>query len=110
MPISNPGAQLEYVELVGNENKAATGAGAFEDWDISGVVPAGTKFVEVHCRGSTTAGINGVRENGSALARVVTQLSNSSWEVQVKVDAARVIEIYQANVSRGRFDIVGYWK
>lgn len=107
--IDVPAAGVTFTELAGGENKQATGAGAWEDWDISAIIGAGAVAALIQIRGSTTAGVNGCRKNGSALVRRPKQLNNATVCVLTECDASRIIEIYQANTARGAFDVLGYW-
>jgi len=98
-----------FTELAGSENKVVTTAGTWEDWDISGIVPAGTKaaLVGLWGYGSGTP-LMGARKNGSALVRQESVPLSGIILMTTEVDANRVMEIYADTVTR-RFEIKGYW-
>jgi len=109
-----------YVELAGAENKKTTGDSAWEDWDISAIIPAGTIAVEVGLGndvGAPGSSQMGVRTNGSALDRWMYVPSPAQainlpiTTVQVTPDASRIIEIWAANHTANgcSFHILGYW-
>ncbi len=113
---------LVFVELAGDEDKAVTGIDAWEDWDISAIVPAGTKSVLVAALHPSFLNIDepvGARQNGPTLDRsfgpfgitgVVNYRSITSTHgpMLTEVDASRVIEIYAGHTAI-RFGIKGYW-
>ena len=69
-------AGLTFTELAGIENHLAAGAGAWEDWDLSAIVPAGTVSVLVLVFKSGVGSKKaGARKNGTALDRPFTALT-----------------------------------
>ena len=107
------GGGLTYVELIGNQNKAATGADAWEDWDLSGIVPADTQFVEVWIyKISALSRYVGVRINGSAIERKwnMSGAAGKGMTTTVGVDANRKCEIFATSETTNyTFNIKGYW-
>ncbi len=101
-----------FYELAGGEDHTATGADAWEDWDISGIVPAGTKSVLLGITGNNQ--IVGARKNGSALTRFMYGVQPTAFNypfqtVVCECDSNRVIEIYSATDTVAEFNILGYW-
>lgn len=107
-------APLAFTELFSSVHVADT-EGAWEDWDISAIIPTGCAAVEVaiekHANGSV-----GARADGSALARLFSFQFSASTEhqpvtVTVPIGATRVIEIYDSVQSSNpsNFYIIGYW-
>jgi len=112
MTISNPGVALRYIELEGLAVKTVAIADAWEDWDLSALVPVGTFAVEImgHC--STNGQSIGARENGSAQDRI-----HYAWDggavltfmvATVKVPASRIIEVRNFTLT-DQFKLMGYW-
>lgn len=90
---------------------SAGGSSAFEDWDISAIVPAGTKAVEVSMTNKTGSAINmGVRKNGSALNRYPAVPGNISSVVMIcEVGSDLIIEVFTGDHTNSNFVITGYW-
>lgn len=108
-----PTSALTFVELAGGEDYTPTTASTWEDWDISGIVPVGTKYVLVHMSNTANNSWNyGARKNGSSLNRIVNlgPYSHANWTTEV--DENRVIEIYGTRdpPTSNYFNILGYWK
>ena len=102
-----------FTELVGDQNQTFTTEG-FEDWDISGYVPAGTKYVSVMMFRPDRSGAQmGCRKNGSALTRTWNIWVAETWAtcVPCEVDANRVIECRGDSTAADRceYSIIGYW-
>ncbi len=121
-PDSNPGdkrwtlcaAHAPGVDLVDRGDPATsdydltgfTRDGAWYDWDLSGVVPAGVSWVLLNISWSMTSGNDRmqIRKNGNSnaynLSTVRTQVANIriDFDVWVAVDANRVIEY---NITNG---------
>ena len=81
------------------ERKQVAAPGVWEDWDLSGIVPAGTHAVQLHLKNDSAANVNfSARTNGSARLwsdlreYLVTPRSRSALLVEVGAD--RIIEIY----------------
>ena len=110
-------ARLQYTELLGTDAHNAAGVAGWEDWDVSGIVPAGTKAVVVSVGCSNSASfIGGARDNGSALNRYAPLPTGAtsganSWGVMLvtECDSNRVIEVYAGNTTQVWFNIVGYF-
>lgn len=106
-------AGLSFTELAPGAEHNVTNTNTWEDWDISGKVPTGTKYVIVEMQ-KTGGGdaVMGARKNGSTLNRKVANgedVDNESVvDLITEVDANRVIEIF-ADSTRVDFYIVGYW-
>jgi len=101
-----------YTELAGGQNHVNANFSTWQDWDLSAVVAAGTKFVEVVIKGVAAGGVSaGVRKNGSALSRLVspTGTGNTSITMTVAVDASYIIETYNNDIANVHFDVIGYW-
>lgn len=83
----------------------------WQDWDLSGSVPEGTTYVEILII-ITPAGVAGVRDNGSALDRFITNPDNTYKQMinmTVAVDSNRVCERYSSNIATTEFTVIGYW-
>ena len=105
-----------FTELAGQENKQVAVINTWEDWDLSAIVPAGTKAVLVEIRLIFSANqVSGVRKNGSALNRLQSTSTPSTTvisfrDILTEVDANRTIEIYGSLASVYlHFSILGYW-
>lgn len=102
---------LTFTELSGKQRYAAVGV-AWEDWDISALVPVGTKYVEVLIFNRNAGTFyHGVRANGSVLDRTQQGCTGyNSVSVTTPVDANRIIEVIcDTNVLYAWFGILGYW-
>lgn len=109
-----PANLLIFTELAGGENHAATGAGAWEDYDLSAIVPAGTVMVLMQILYKTADNIDcsaGCRKNGTALARLLGGVGRGHPTALLitNVDANRVIDIYAGVVAECDFSVLGYW-
>ena len=109
-------AGLTFTELAGGEDHQVTNTNTWEDWDISAIVPAGTKavLVEIHLQFSANQ-VAGARKNGSALNRYQSTGTPSATVVSFRslvteVDDNRIIEVYGSLASAYlTFSILGYW-
>ena len=109
-------AGLTLTELAGGEAHQVTNINTWEDWDISAIVPAGTKavLVEIYIKFSSNQ-VSGVRKNGSALERKQSTGTPSDTSVAYRhilteVDNNRIIEVYGSLASANlTFSILGYW-
>jgi len=110
--ISNPPAGLAYTELAGSQDHHAVGASAWEAWDISAIVPAGARVVEVMVENIAQAAVLtfGCRDSGSALARL-TQHDATVLKTMTMLCPCtlQTIEIYAQMVAGTHFSIIGYW-
>jgi len=107
--INAPVAKLEYHEII--TAWQATGAvSTWTAWDLSGDIPAGALYAEIAIRLSGTSSY-GVRKNGSALARLVSNAAAGKGVVTMTValDAGRIIELYDTGGANTACAI-GYWK
>lgn len=109
---------LLFSELVGGGSHNTAGFGAWEDWDLSAIVPAGTAAVLVkmyHFVTGDAFSTKGARNNGSGLSRLIEPLDKSTQFLLTPCDGSRIIEIYD-NGDGGvpgittNFTIFGYWK
>jgi len=109
-------AGLTFTELAGGEDHQVTNTNTWEDWDLSAIVPAGTKavLVEIYLQFSANQ-VSGVRKNGSSLNRyqstgTPTNTVVSFRNILTEVDDNRIIEIYGSLASAYlTFSILGYW-
>ena len=97
---------LEYTELVSTTH-VVTNNNTWEDWDVSGIVPAGTTEVELWIN-LLTGGNYGARKNGSALNRYFEWSVAAGWiTMWVPLDSSRICEIYAPNTA-STFQVIGY--
>lgn len=108
--VSNPIPSPLFNELANTVTTTNAGVGAWENWDLSGTLPAGTVAALFLCCNSTNGGTCGVREDGSVLARNVARYDNGiSYHAAIcKVPPSRIVEIYQSHDIE-TFYCVGYW-
>jgi len=104
MPLNNPSPAIEYTEAFSVVHNNA-GVGAWEDWDISALIPPGCRTVDILCSIAAGGPTVGVRTNGSALNRYVK--TGDSIIFTVKPDLSRIIDIY-SNLALTNFQVVGY--
>ena len=110
-------SDIVFTELVGGQDRHVGAAATWTDWDISAIVPAGTKSVIVAMVNIDTVNVKsaGARKNGSALDRrgtlPLTAGAAESWDFSLltECDANRVIEIYAQTDASIHFNILGYW-
>ncbi len=98
----------DFYEIATSGSHTASGTSAWEDWDISAIVPADTKYVEVVIKAGA-AHTAGVRENGTSNDRTVSNGGGGLAFRTCKCDSNRIIEIYTTYAST-YFYITGYWK
>ena len=90
--------------------KAATGSGSWEDWDISALVPVGTRYVDVQVLNTASSTQNaGVRENGSSVVRYQAGKNYAIAPFKVAVGSSLTIEIYAQDNAGQYFYITGYY-
>lgn len=108
-----------YFEVLGAPSSQANNI-TWQDWDISAIVPAGTKAVEVEISLSypdSGSMQGGVRNNGSALSRLITVSGGGSGSctgtstvvVISQIDTNRILERYSLDITKVAFQIIGYW-
>lgn len=109
------GGGVAFTELAGGENKAVAVASTWGDWDLSAIVPIGTKSVLVAVGASTALYVTGARKKGSTLERTTPGVdfaaaSLTGWAMTflTECDVNRVIQIYCSNTGP-KFNILGYW-
>jgi len=104
----------QYVEMTSINYK--DGNGAWTDWDLSSLVPVGTKMVFIearHITGTASASDVGARQNGSSLDWKTGLIgcntatgATTSHSMIAGVDSNRIVEIYGS--SNIRFYLKGY--
>jgi len=108
----------DFVELDGGTSHGQVANNNWEDWDLSGVLPAGTKAILLaarHAGSSPGTGTVGARKDGSALGRNDWQLSAGSYDslsIIAEVPVSRIIETYgqkATTVTTTTFRLMGYW-
>lgn len=112
MPLNNITLQqLQLYEIAYNAPHNPAGADAWENWDISAIIPADALWVEVLCYNDGIGnGQGGVRADGSTVNRLVLAYDGQGWTCTVK-NVGRVIEIFSAGLGTNfKFCITGYWK
>jgi len=106
-----PAAGLVFTEMKSSSHYPSTGD--WEDWDLSGIVPSGTKYVLVFFtnRDSINHQDMGARKNGSTVDRYAYMaVEYGAVMALTEVDANRIIEIKGTGGSTNmRFQIWGYW-
>lgn len=111
---SHAGGGITFTELIGSEFRS-TVDNTWTDWDLSGVVPAGTVAILIKIRSSSSARDgHGVRKNGSALVRKFDLiLANQEVILLTECDTNRVVEWYSEGTGGGTwaafFQVLGYW-
>jgi len=93
-------------------------AAGWNVWDLSAIVPVGTKVVELHAYSYGAGGSYfldiGARKYGSSLARVFPPPIGYSWvgvsrTLCCEVSADRKIEVYQASIGANiKYRVIGY--
>lgn len=100
-----------FTELAGGEDHQVSAIDTWEDWDLSAIVPGGTKAVLIH---AYSRSLWGARKNGTALDRKTFACGDGTTHksafILTEVDLNRVVELYvQGTVGYTVFSIVGYW-
>lgn len=114
MPIiAGSGQRLRFAEYWGTEHNV-TAQATWQDWDLSSIVPAGTKFVQIRIVPETSTVVAvGVRKNGSADVRTINSPADTGDSVfqVVECDDNKVIECYvnSAGYKSYGFYLTGYW-
>lgn len=103
---------MTYTEIApANKVDKTGGGGAWQDWDMSAIIPAGARVAEISMEHDTNSTM-GVRANGSALTRSVAGVGGTtSWRmtVQVLLDAGRIIEVWNPLAGAATYRVWGYW-
>lgn len=113
-------AKLTFTPLNPNQGHANANNNAWEDWDLSGEVAAGAKYVLIYILNvnTTTVKTGGVRENGTAFDNVNTVPSPAvgsgaatDWghAVIVPCDSNRVVETKTNDKGSIFFNCGGYF-
>lgn len=107
---------LTHVKITGTVPVKCTAANTWEDWDLSGDIPAGAKFAEIVVYNGDGDNGNrepGIRKKGSSVeARIRACTVMTAWAATVVVvlDANRVIQRYvEGLVDNVEFSCTGYW-
>jgi len=103
------GGGVNFTELApttGNPSANNT----WEDWDLSAIIGAGAKVVEVRIAPRHDTQNRGVRKNGSALSRWIGLAVDEDIIILCECDDNRVIEIYgNYSGTPDGFVVMGYW-
>lgn len=107
------GGGLTYVGIEPPAFDNPSVANTWEDWDLSALIPAGAKYVDILSR-TNTSSIHtvGVRKNGSSIVRSLATDSYDGipYPWLTELDENRVVERYVSGASnRSRFTVLGYW-
>ena len=98
-------AVRQFTELAGTNTTTVTAAEGWKDWDLSAIVPAGTKCVLLSGGGGTDS--VAFRKNGEAYERIYIY---GMAPVLTEVDAGRIVEIKTSTVGAVTIRLLGYWK
>lgn len=112
VPVWSAAGAGAFTDLDLTDSHQATANATWEDWDISGIVPAGTVMVLLWIELGQNGVVLGVRGNGSSDDRKRTMYTiGGNPMISVVPDVNRVIEIYDqlATTSTSTFRLVGYW-
>lgn len=112
MTISNPSSGPELFEVGSIVDINPPSAATWGDVDLSAVVPVGTKYVTI-LFGVIGSGLTlqvGARENGSSLNTIKQMLTATALSLTVRVDANRIIELYEQDVTYVVSFVFSYWK
>lgn len=105
-----------HVVFFNNAITTAPAATTWTDWDISAATGGDTAIAAILYLHTTRANVTevGWRKNGSTEAILADAAGNTGGRymgtVIVPVDAAEILEVYQASTAFGPFKIVGYIK
>lgn len=101
MPVYNNSSALVYYDIAPSSHGQVNN-NSWEDWDMSAFIPVGAVYVQVHTD-NLLAESQGIREKGSALARITT----SPFSCLCRLSTARVVQTY-APAGRAWY-CTGYW-
>ncbi len=88
-----------------------TVSGAWQDWDMTALIPVGTLAVEIVCANLGSSQTIGVRREGSALARVRGLPQNVPMTLTTPVYANRKVQVFaQLRDYDAVFNLSGYWR
>jgi len=109
--LSNPVPSLTFTELVGGENHTAPAGSGWQDWDISAIIPAGSKYAAIKVLNTGGSGRSaGARKNASALDRSWVFAAGKDFLFITEVDSARVIELKEDSASLyNQYSVMVYW-
>ncbi len=86
-------------------------AGAWEDWDMTALIPPATVAVEIVCANLGSSQTVGVREEGSARIRVRALPTNAPMTLTTPVYANRKVQVFaQLREYDAVFNLSGYWR
>lgn len=105
MSLNNVSPGMTYVELVPVLKTANAADDAWHDWDLSGSIPATAIAATISCM-SIGSPNQGIRKDGSALARIILGAYNV---FVVDVAASRTIEYYDSSVATTAYNLTGYF-
>ena len=100
-----------HVEIASPAAVQCGGSSAWEDWDLSATLPAGTLYADIVIVTVSVDSV-GARKNGSAVERKVTPAAASkefSFNMLTEVDSGRIVEIYSDSRLNSYFYVTGYW-
>jgi len=103
---------LRFTEIWSATTNVGTNTNTWIDWDLSAIVPSGTKVVIVTIQLGPVTGYRGARKNGSTDSRTYSIRYDRDQVVVTllcECDSNRVIEIYSCT-DTDTFRIIGYQK
>lgn len=111
---------ITYTECYSDENIPDPESSSWVDWDISGIVVAGTKYAEIYIRQvslSHSLQVCGVRKKGSSTERKFDLWGGATGDkgtgfVHTEVPSNAIIQVYQYVYQENNcygYRVVGYW-
>ena len=97
----------EFHDLAISAAHDPTANGVWEDWDLSAIIPAGSKGAQIV--GIAWNQTIGARKKGSGLDRKFNPGPGVSFLFLTEVDANRKVEIYSSGAADTAFRVIGYW-
>lgn len=88
-------------------------AATWEEWDLSALVPQGTRAVEVHIFTNAILAVIGARKPASTATRLQFLGFIGAalvWSLTTECSPDRKIEIYSTNPPLTNFNLAGYWQ
>ena len=103
------GGGFTYTAINPPTETSPASASTWEDWDLSGVIPAGAKYAVVFIRSNSTSAYYGmVRKKGdTSVTNTVYLRYYSLVTIIVELDADRVCQRYATNTGV-KFGVLGY--